>query len=338
MAPNEDGVDLTIRSAGETDSAALGELWQAAGLLAGHDEPQQEVAIRLASEQTEILVGELQGRLVASACVGHDGRRGWMDYVAVHPGCRGRGYGRQMVRAAELWLSERRVRESLAMVRAGNLEACGFYRALGYEQYPVAIMRRLLHERSLPPEAQPQPDASGKLEITVTYLEMTEPPTQPPPPAPAAVRVALLRAESPTVAFYRFLYNTVGERWLWWERRALSDDALARLLQDPRVEIYVLYVEGTPAGFAELDRRHEPEVELAYFGLMPEYVGRGLGAYLLGSAVEIAWAHPPSRLTVNTNTLDHPRALPLYQRFGFQPYERVTQMIDDPRLSGLIPV
>ena len=334
---DRDDIDLEVRPAADADEAALIELWNACGLLRWYNEPHRDIALWRESDCAEILVGKVEERAVASACIGHDGHRGWMYYVAVHPGHRGRGYGRQIVRAAEMWLSERRLRKSQAMVRASNLQACDFYQALGYEQDPVAVMARWLDERGLPPGGEPRPDSEGRIETIVTYLEMTEPPAAPPPPAPAGTRVALIRAEPPTVAFYRFLYDAVGSQWLWWERRALDDAALARIVQDSRVEVYVLYVDGTPAGFAELDRRREPDIELAYFGLMPEFIGRGLGAYLLGAAVEIAWSHAPGRLTVNTNTLDHPRALPLYQRAGFRPYERETRVIHDPRLSGLIP-
>ena len=87
-----------------------------------------------------------------------------------------------------------------------------------------------------------------------------------------------------------------------------------------------------------------PEVELAAgrdpkvrFGLMPHCVGRGLGRYLLYSAIEQAWSYEPERLTVNTNTMDHPRALPLYQRMGFVPYRQEEQEIIDPEISGIIP-
>ena len=161
-------------------------------------------------------------------------------------------------------------------------------------------------------------------------------PSRPPPPAPLRP-LALLRANKPTVSFYRYLYNTVGEPWLWHERRALDDAALAAIVQDPRVEIFVLYADGVPAGYFELDRRVEHEVELAYFGLMPEFIGQGLGRYLLGRAVATAWAGKPSRFWLHTCGFDHPRALGYYQRAGFAPYKQETRIFDDPYLSGLMP-
>jgi GNAT superfamily N-acetyltransferase len=177
---------------------------------------------------------------------------------------------------------------------------------------------------------------AGKLETHITYLEMTEPPSTPAAPLPA-LKLAMLHAEQPSVAFYRFLYDTVGEPWLWWERRQLSNDALTTIIHDPLVEIYVLYVGGVPAGFSELDRRHEPDIELAYIGLMEDFIGRGLGRFLLRWTIDQAWTRNPRRLWVHTCDLDHPRSLAIYQQGGFVPYRQATEIIDDPRLSGEFP-
>ena len=166
----------------------------------------------------------------------------------------------------------------------------------------------------------------GKLKSRITYMEMTQPPASPPPPA--AVKLTPLRAERPSLAVYRFLYETVGEPWLWWERRCLADEDLAAIVHDPMVEVYVLYMGGVPAGFSELDRRQEPDIELAYFGLVPEYIGLGLGRYFLDWAIRQAWSYGPKRVWVNTCTEDHPRALPLYQRLGFQVYAQEPATLD----------
>ncbi len=182
--------------------------------------------------------------------------------------------------------------------------------------------------------------AGPKIACTITFLEMLEPPGRR-PPLPAGGRgLALLKVEEPTVSFYRYLYNTVGEKWLWFERRLLSDGQLGAIVQDSKVEVWVLYCGGQPAGFAELDFRKLTRfkvVDLAYFGLLPAFIGRKLGPYLLGSALDRAWSAKPERVTVNTNSLDHPRALPLYQRFGFKPVRREDRLFDDPRASGVIP-
>ena len=157
--------------------------------------------------------------------------------------------------------------------------------------------------------------------VTVTYLEMTSPDRRAAAdgwPEPVMVQ----RAERPTVSFYRYLYDTVGADWDWYERRRLSDDALAAIVHDDAVEVHVLYVRGVPAGYVELDRRVEDEIEIAYFGLMPDFIGRGLGPALLGWALERAWSYEPRRVWLHTCSLDHPKALAVYRRAGFEVYDR----------------
>ena len=168
--------------------------------------------------------------------------------------------------------------------------------------------------------------AKELLETTVTYLEMREPPRRPTTPAPLG-KLAILRAERPTVSFYRYLYDTVGEPWNWSERRMLDDETLRTIIHDPRIELYVLYVAGVPAGYVELDRRVDGDIEIAYFGFVPDFTGRGLGPYFLDWGVSQAWTHEPTRVWVNTCTLDHPRALGLYQRAGFVAYERRVETV-----------
>jgi GNAT superfamily N-acetyltransferase len=175
-----------------------------------------------------------------------------------------------------------------------------------------------------------------RIDDTVTYLEMF---ARPPPaalPAPAG-KLALLRAESCTVSYYRYLYETVGTPWVWYVRRELSDAALATELAKPTTEIFVLYAGGVPAGYFELDAAAPRETELCYFGLVPDFIGRRLGPFLLNAAIERAWSRPIERLWVHTCTFDHPRALPLYQRMGFVVYARRKASFDDPRERGILP-
>ena len=157
--------------------------------------------------------------------------------------------------------------------------------------------------------------------VTVTYLEMTSPDQRRAPPD-WAEPATIVRAERPTISFYRYLYNTVGADWDWYERRRLSDEALAAIVHDHAVEVFVLHVRGVPAGYVELDRRVEGEVEIAYFGLVPDYIGRGLGPCLLGWALERAWSYDPRRVWLHTCSLDHPKALSVYRRAGLEVYDR----------------
>ena len=174
------------------------------------------------------------------------------------------------------------------------------------------------------------------IDDTVTYLEMFE---RPPPLAgpPPLGKLALMRAESCTVSFYRYLYETVGTPWIWFERRLWSDEALAAVLAKPTTEIFVLYAGGVPAGFFELDAAQPRETLLCYFGLMPESIGRQFGPFLLNAAIERAWSRPIGRFWVHTCTFDHPRALPLYQRAGFVVYAQRAFKFEDPRERGILP-
>ena len=138
-----------------------------------------------------------------------------------------------------------------------------------------------------------------------------------------------------TVPFYRYLYNTVGEEHSWWERRALSDEALAEAVLAEHVDIFVLYVSGVPAGYFELAVDETArEIELAYFGLLPAFVGQGYGAYLLRAAIDEAWSRGIRRFWVHTCDLDHPNALAVYQKGGFTPHDQITEEIDDPKAWG----
>jgi GNAT superfamily N-acetyltransferase len=172
--------------------------------------------------------------------------------------------------------------------------------------------------------------APNTLEVTVTYLEMTERPNLPPPPS-AAVPYRMETVMRPSVPFYRYLYNTVGEPWLWHERRRVDDATLAAVIHHPAVSLLVVYADGEPAGYAELDARQPPDIELAYFGIVPKFIGRRLGPTLLHAAVEAAWRRHPARLFVHTCTLDHPKALGCYIKAGFTPYKDVVRRIRDPR-------
>lgn len=175
---------------------------------------------------------------------------------------------------------------------------------------------------------------STRAEVTVTFLRMERPPGDPARPLPRGA--SLVRLARPSVAFYRYLYGTVGGPHLWWLRRAATDGALAALLAEPRVAVHVLYRGGEPAGFFELDARPLPVVNIAYFGLMPFATGQGLGTAFVRVAVDTAWASPGARaVTVNTCTADHPRALPGYLRAGFQPVRSVREVWDIPNRLGI---
>lgn len=163
-----------------------------------------------------------------------------------------------------------------------------------------------------------QPRKPKALKAHITTLEMTAPPRQS-LPLPVNLHTALMRVQEIPLSYYRFLYTQVGRRWHWVDRLRMSDEKLAALLKDKRTHVTVLYVNGAPAGFAEMFHESEDIVELAHFGLIEHALGMGVGKWFLLQALYAAWALEPKKVTVTTNNLDHPRALQLYQMFGFNP-------------------
>ena len=172
-----------------------------------------------------------------------------------------------------------------------------------------------------------------RVAVTVTFLRMDLPPAGAAPSLPPGA--SMVRVAAPTVAFYRFLYDTVGADYVWWLRRTMPDAELAALLRDPLVSIHVLMLGGEPAGFFELDARPSPDVNLSYFGLMPHVIGSSLGFPFLRRAIDEAWGRHPRGMTVNTCTADHPRALPTYIRAGFRPVRAVKEVWNVPVRLGL---
>ncbi|MDT8345384.1 MAG: GNAT family N-acetyltransferase [Thermohalobaculum sp.] len=166
-------------------------------------------------------------------------------------------------------------------------------------------------------------EAGDSIDYVVTYLEMDARPAAPIPHMPVGQPLALIRAEAPPADYFLYLYGQVGAPYEWtdWFRRPRAE--VDAFVSDPGTELFTLMLDGWPGGFFMLDTREAGVCDLAYFGLVPQAVGRGLGHWLLATAVHMGWDRPGvSRMTVNTNTLDHPRALGLYQRVGFAPVRR----------------
>ncbi len=162
--------------------------------------------------------------------------------------------------------------------------------------------------------------------VTTTYLEMTDPSRLRRARAPA-VPFHVARAELPCPELNRFLYTAVGGPWTWYGRLGWDRDRWLAYLDRPALETWLGFARGTPAGYFELERAGG-DVEIVYFGLLPGFIGQGLGGALLTAAVERAWQMGVARLWVHTCDLDHPFALANYQARGLHPY-KVEQKIED---------
>ena len=147
--------------------------------------------------------------------------------------------------------------------------------------------------------------------------------------APAYVNasdIEIVKMEMPDLGFYKFLYQSVGEEWAWRDRLRISNAELRAILSSPDTQVHVLYVSGSPAGYVELCRHGDESVEIAYFGLRSDYMGRGLGKHLLSYGVARAWEMDAARVWLHTCNLDGPHALSNYQKRGF----RVFKVVEEP--------
>jgi GNAT superfamily N-acetyltransferase len=154
------------------------------------------------------------------------------------------------------------------------------------------------------------------VEATRTYLEMRSL-TELRPARTPGHRASVEQVLRCPAAFYRFLYGTIGADYHWVDRLSWTDAEIRAHLAQRNIELRVLYVDGAPAGFYELRRDEDAVIEIAYFGLFKEFLGQGLGGYLLTEAVTRAFAQAPTRVWVHTCTLDHPAAMHNYLERGF---------------------
>ena len=206
---------------------------------------------------------------------------------------------------------------------------------------PCQRARRLIQRqmRQVPGDAM-QSDGytlldPGKLATLVTYL-VHDLATVPSAPAwPADCRVERLKGAD--LDRYRHLFRAIGSEWLWFSRLRMPDLALWEILMAPPVEAYALVRDGQDIGLVELDFRDPETPELAFFGLVPEAVGQGLGKRAMDLALSRAAAVGVGQLHVHTCSLDHPRALDFYCRSGFRPVRRAIEVFNDPRLDGTLP-
>ena len=168
--------------------------------------------------------------------------------------------------------------------------------------------------------------------MTTWSLEMTDIAELQPAAAPPGA-LEFRRAVRPSPELGRFLYTAAGGNWFWTMRLGWTYDQWLERLSHARVETWVLYEEGTPGAYFELDGSTETDVEIAYLGVLPVFTGRRLGAWLLTMAIQRGFAMGATRVWVHTCTLDSPNALANYQARGFRVYDRRAQWQDLPITS-----
>jgi ribosomal protein S18 acetylase RimI-like enzyme len=160
-------------------------------------------------------------------------------------------------------------------------------------------------------------DAAMLTQEITYYLEMTDP-SQLLPSVVQSGDVELKRAELACPELNRFFYTAVGGDWYWVDRLPWTYDQWLQYLHRPGQETWVIYLSGTPAGYFELQGEAGADVEVASFGLLPQFVGQRLGGHLLTEAIRRAWQKGAARVWLHTSSLDHPSALANYRARGLR--------------------
>ncbi len=161
-------------------------------------------------------------------------------------------------------------------------------------------------------------------EVTVRYLEMLSVSDYKPAREPAEP-LDFIRSEQPLPEWNRFFYVAVGRPWQWTDRLPWPREKWLAWIDRPELETWVAYHRGTPVGYFELERQADANVEVAYFGLLPQFTGRGFGGALLNRVIQRAWQDGTRRVWLHTCTLDHPAALGNYLARGFRQFKEETE-------------
>src|SRR5262245_26309815 len=136
--------DMKIVPYAESAFSEVVALWDACGLNVPYNDPARDIALLQASPNAALFLGYRGDRLIGTIMVGHDGHRGWLYRLAVAPEFRRLGCGRALVRQAESWLGENRIRKAQLMIRDANAAVRDFYVRIGYEMQPRLVMARWL--------------------------------------------------------------------------------------------------------------------------------------------------------------------------------------------------
>ncbi|MBW4461305.1 MAG: GNAT family N-acetyltransferase [Nodosilinea sp. WJT8-NPBG4] len=168
-----------------------------------------------------------------------------------------------------------------------------------------------------------------QIDVTTWYLEMLDS-AQLRPKLSGHPNLEIRQAEVPCPELSRFLYASVGGQWYWCDRLPWSRDRWLAYLDRPQVETWVAYISGTPAGYIELEEHSQADVEITCFGLLPQFIGQGIGGHLLTVGVQRAWSRGTSRVWVHTCSLDGPFAYKNYESRGFTRYDTKVAREDLP--------
>ena len=171
---------------------------------------------------------------------------------------------------------------------------------------------------------------AGKLVNAVTWFEMRER-----PPHTIATDVQLVPVTPDEADLCRNLFIAIGTPWLWSRAFVPGHDTGADSWDT--ADTYFARFEQRSIGIVAFDRRDRRDVEITWFGLIPDATGRKLGHSVMAAALALAWRSAPDRVWLHTCSFDHPAATRFYSGCGFVPYATGFEIMDDPRLTGQLP-
>tara|TARA_Y100001935_G_C17115606_1_gene413020 strand:+ start:30 stop:536 length:507 start_codon:yes stop_codon:yes gene_type:complete len=133
----------------------------------------------------------------------------------------------------------------------------------------------------------------------------------------------LVKKIKPDFQLNKFFYKQVGKKHRWIDRLSWSDGKWINYISNKNLETYIISESDELAGFFELLYNPElKETEISYFGLLEEYIGKGIGGYALSVAIKKSFEKNIRRVWLHTCTLDHPNALKNYIARGMTVFKK----------------
>lgn len=169
-------------------------------------------------------------------------------------------------------------------------------------------------------------------DVVITHLELAREDFR--PKYLGRDTVSFSHVKPPVPELNRFFYAAIGGQWFWLDRRPWSlQQWEVHLADHSRIETWILTASGVPAGYVELERHGDNLVEIAYLGLLRQFIGGGFGAHLLSSACSRAFETGARAILLNTCNLDHPKALSNYEARGFRKVRTETKRKEIPSVA-----
>jgi ribosomal protein S18 acetylase RimI-like enzyme len=167
-------------------------------------------------------------------------------------------------------------------------------------------------------------------EIGVTYLEMTQ---NPHIEDFDFSDYKLKLQDNPDYRTYINTYREVGKNYIWNYRPPQSQEEITNLIQAPHCAIYYLYKNNEIIGMAECDISDPKNIEIVHFGLIPQYIEKGLGKKFFNKLLSILWNSRTDRIFLSTCDWDYKHAISFYQSFGFKVFKETTAIFYDYRYT-----